>query len=146
MMPRLLATAIFTLNFLEANAKPWEDGRSLKEYQFKISCDREGLCEREGAPSEGGQLTSEPTAEPTSGGSRWCDLDGDGDCDAEFRLVTNFAVKYALYYVKSRSWQDVLRDAPDAADGVTSPAVVNWRKAYNVIVATRAFEQAGRGA
>ena len=66
MMPRLLATAIFTLNFLEANAKPWEDGRSLKEYQFKISCDREGLCEREGAPSEGGQLTSEPTAEPTT--------------------------------------------------------------------------------
>ena len=44
MMPRLLATAIFTLNFLEANAKPWEDGRSLTESQFKK------LCEREGAP------------------------------------------------------------------------------------------------
>ena len=109
--------------------------------------------------SEGGQPTREPTAEPASGGhsgdgsgsgsssgsgsgskwSRWCDFDGDGDCDAEFRLVTNFA--YALNYVTSR-----FCDAPNAAGGVTSPAVANWRKAYNVIAATRAFEQAGRGA
>ena len=55
-------------------------------------------------------------------------------------------MKFALNYVTPRLSQDVVRDAPDAADGVTSPAVANWRKAYNVIAATRAFEQAGRGA